>query len=126
MSNLAEIRNRFIPILNVTVDQYQGRVPAGYPNLVDDVEGGTLGIELDPSFSVYVTQDDEGLFAEVYKRDPRIDARATAGRQKYAGAPVHDRRPLESIPTDQELRNLVAELKQSFNMQPGLLYITDD
>lgn len=126
MSSLAEIRNRFIPILNITVDQYRGRVPAGYPNLIDDVDGGTLGLELDPSFAVYVTQDDEGLFAEVYKRDPRIDARATSSRQKYAGAPVHDRRPLETTPTDQDLRNLVAELKQAFNNQPGLIYVTDD
>ncbi len=126
MSNLAEIRNRFIPILNVTADQYKGRVPAGYPNLVDDVEGGTLGLELDPSYGVYVTQDEEGLFAEMYKRSPRIDNRGYASYQKYAGQPVHDRRPLESIPTDQELRNLVAELKQAFNTQPGIIYITDD
>lgn len=126
MSTLAEIRNRFIPILNVTVEQYKGRVPAGYPNLVDNVDAGTVGVEIDPSFAVYVTQDDDGLFAEVYKRDPRIDARATAGRQKYAGAPVSDRRPLDSTPTDQELRNLVAELKQAFNTQPGIIYITED
>lgn len=126
MSNLAEIRNRFVPILKVTQEQYAGRVPAGYPNLIDDVDGGTVGIELDPSFGVYVTQDADGMFAEVYKRDPRIDARATAGRQKYAGTPFHDRRPITGNPTDQELRNLVAELKMAFNNQPGLLYITED
>lgn len=126
MSNLAEIRNRFIPMLNATIDQYQGRVPAGYPNLIDDVAGGTLGIELDSSYSLYVTQDDEGLFAEVYKRDSRTDTRGYAGYQKYAGQPFTDRRPLESVPTDQELRNLVAEIKQAFNTQPGLLYITED
>lgn len=128
MSNLAEIRNRFLPILKVTVDQYQGRVPAGYPHLVDDVDAGngTVGVELDPSFAVYVTQDADGVFAEIYKRDPRVDARATAGRQKYAGMPFTDRRALETSPTDQELRNLVAELKVAFNNQPGLLYITED
>lgn len=126
MSNLAEIRNRFVPMLKVTASQYQGRVPAGYPNLIDDVDGGTVGLEIDPSFGVYLTQDDDGLFAEMYKRDPRIDARATSSRQKYAGAPVHDRRPLENAPTDQELRNLVAELKQAFNTQPGIIYITED
>src|SRR5690554_6196710 len=124
MSKLAEIRNQFLPILRITVDQYLGRVPAGYPNLIDDVDGGTLGLELDPSYSVYVTEDDEGLWVEMYKREPRIDSRATAGRQKYGGAPQHDRRPLARIPTDQELRNLVAELKQSYNSQPGLIYVT--
>lgn len=126
MSNLAEIRNRFVPILRATIDQYQGRVPAGYPNLIDDVEGGTLGLELDSSYGVYVTEDESGLFAEIYKRDARTDTRGYAGYQKYAGQPFSDRRPLESVPTDQELRNLVAELKQAFNTQPGLLYITDD
>lgn len=126
MSNLAEIRNRFIPILKVTEDQYAGRVPAGYPNLIDDVDGGTIGIELDPSYGVYITQDEEGMFAEVYKRDPRIDTRSTAGRQKYAGMPFSDRRPVTGDLTDQELRNLVAELKVAFNNQPGLLYITED
>ncbi len=126
MSNLAEIRNRFIPILKVTANQYAGRVPAGYPNLVDDVDGGTVGLELDPSYAVYVTQDADGVFAEVYKRDPRIDARATAGRQKYAGAPVSDRRPVQGELTDQDLRNLVGELKVAFNTQPGIIYITED
>lgn len=126
MSNLAEIRGRFIPMLNATIDQYQGRVPAGYPNLIDDVDNGTIGLELDSSYGVYVTQDDTGLYAEVYKRDPRTDTRGYAGYQKYAGQPFSDRRPLESAPTDQELRNLVAELKQAFNTQPGLLYITED
>lgn len=126
MSNLAEIRNRFIPMLNATVDQYQGRVPTGYPNLIDDVDGGTVGLELDASYGVYVTQDEDGLFAEVYKRSPRVDTRGYASYQKYAGQPFTDRRPLESVPTDQELRNLVAELKQAFNTQPGLIYITDD
>lgn len=126
MSSLAEIRNRFIPILNVTAQQYAGRVPAGYPHLVDDVEGGTVGLELDPSYAVYVTQDDEGLFAEVYKRDPRTDSRATAGRQKYAGMPFSDRRPVEGDLNEQQLRNLVGELKVAFNNQPGILYITED
>jgi hypothetical protein len=126
MSNLAEIRHRFVPILKVTVEQYRGRVPTGYPNLVDDLDAGTLGLEIDPNFAVYITQDEEGQFVEMYKRDPRLDARATAGRQKYGGSPVVDRRPIEGDLTDQELRNLVAELKVAFNNQPGLIYITDD
>lgn len=126
MSSLQDIRNRFIPILNVTAQQYAGRVPAGYPHLVDDVDGGTVGLELDPSYAVYVTQDDEGLFAQVYKRDPRTDSRATSMRQKYGGVPFSDRRPVDGDLTDQELRNLVGELKNAFNNQPGLLYITED
>ena len=126
MSNLEDIRRRFLPILNATVVQYQGRVPAGYPNLIDDVNAGTLGIELDSSYAMYVTEDGEGLFAEFYRRDPRTDSRGYASYQKYAGQPYSDRRRLDEVPTDQELRNFVAELKQSFNTQPGLLYITED
>lgn len=126
MSSLAAIRDRFVPILNVTVDQYKGRVPAGYPNLIDDVNRGTIGLELDPSYAVFVTEDDTGLYAELYKRDPRIDTRANAGRQKYAGVPFSDRRDLSADVTDQELRNLVAELKSAFNTQPGIIYITED
>lgn len=126
MSSLAAIRDRFVPILNVTVDQYKDRVPAGYPNLIDDVNRGTIGLELDPSYAVFVTEDDTGLYAELYKRDPRIDTRANAGRQKYAGVPFSDRRELAADVTDQELRNLVAELKSAFNTQPGIIYITED
>ncbi len=126
MTQLAEIRNRFLPILNSVADQYSGRVPAGYPHVIDNVAGGTVGVEIDPSYAVFVTEDASGLFAEVYKRDPRIDARATAGRQKYAGTPVYDRRPVQGTLSDQELRNLVAELKSAFNTQPGIIYITED
>lgn len=126
MTSLAEIRNRFIPILQVTMDQYKGRVPAGYPNLVDDVNAGTVGLELDPNFAVYVTENVEGLFAEVYKRESRIDNTSGANYQKYGGRPFNDRRPIEGDLTDQDLRNLVAELKVAFNTQPGLIYITDD
>lgn len=126
MSNLSTIRNRFMPILNVTVQQYTGRVPAGYPHVIDNVEQGTVGLELDPSFAVFVTEDEDGLYAELYKRDPRLDARATAGRQKYAGQPVSDRREISADVTDQDLRNLVAELKSAYNTQPGIIYITED
>lgn len=126
MSDLAEIRNRFVPILKVTANQYHGRVPEGYPHIVDSVDSGMVGLELDPNFALYVTQDNDGLFAELYKRESRIDTRATASRQKYGGAPNSDRRRVVDTLSDQELRNLVAELKNAFNTQPGLIYITED
>lgn len=126
MSNLAEIRNRFLPILRVTANQYEGRVPTGYPHIVDNVDSGMVGLEMDPNYALYVTQDNDGMFAELYKREPRIDSRATASRQKYGGAPSIDRRRVVDNLTDQELRNLVAELKQAFNYQPGMIYITED
>lgn len=126
MSNLAEIRNRFVPILRVAARQYEGRVPEGYPHIVDNVDAGMIGMEIDPNYALYVTQDNDGIFAEIYRREPRLDSRATASRQKYGGAPHHDRRRVVDTLTDQELRNLVAELKLAFNYQPGLIYITED
>lgn len=124
--DLREIRERMMPMFEAVREQYEFRVPAGYPNIVDDIGRGVIGIELDPSYTLYITSDDAGLYAEVYKRQSRTDTRSSAGRQKYGGVPFQDRRPLATVPTDQELRNLIGELKQAFNYQPGLLYITDD
>jgi hypothetical protein len=126
MGNLAEIRNRFIPILKVVVDQYDGRVPGGYPHIVDNVNAGMIGLEIDPNYALYITEDNDGIFAELYRREPRLDSRATASRQKYGGAPNNDRRRVVDTLTDQELRNLVAELKTAYNMQPALIYTIDN
>lgn len=124
--DLQEIRERFIPMLEQVREQYMLRVPEGYPNIVDDVERGMVGIELDPSYSLFITSDGVGLSLELYKRQSRIDTRSSSSRQKYAGMPFQDQRLLAEVPTDQELRNMIGELKQAFNYQPGLLYITDD
>lgn len=122
---LHSIRDRLVPMLEVTRQQYRQRVPMGYPLVVDDVERGIVGIEIDPSHALYVTTEDDALYAEIYRRSPRTDNRASAGRQKSSGVPFSDRRPLVDA-GDQALRNLVAELMSYFNQQPGLLYITDE
>jgi hypothetical protein len=126
MRDLKNIRDRVIPMMEVAANQYQGRVAAGYPIIVDDLQRGTVGLELDPNFALYFTQDDTGLYAEVYRRLARTDSRATAQRQKYGGAPLSDRRPLPDVVDDQTLRNLIAELKNYVNYQPGLLWLSDD
>ncbi|MGC4192569.1 MAG: hypothetical protein QM589_15615 [Thermomicrobiales bacterium] len=123
---LSEIRDRMVPMLQVAVEQYQRRVPAGYPHLVDAVENGTFGIEIDPSHALFVTSNGSDLFAEIYRRNPRTDNRSSASRQKPAGVPFSDRRPLPANVDDQALRNLVAELMSYFNQQPGMIHITDD
>ena len=38
---------------------------------------------------------------------------------------IFDRRPIEHTISDQELRNLLAELLARFNMQPLLIHMTD-
>ncbi len=126
MQELKDIRDRILPMMEVAAEQYKGRVPAGYPMIVDEVSRGTVGLELDPNFALYITEDSGGLSAEVYRRLSRTDNRSTAGRQKYGGAPLSDRRPLAADVDDQTLRNLIAELKNYLNVQPGYLYLSDD
>jgi hypothetical protein len=113
-------------MLQAAALQYQNRVPDGYPVVVDTPQSGTIGLEIDPSHALYITQGEDGLTARMYRRFPRTDNRATAGRQKYGGVPYSDARPLGPNPGDQELRNLIAELMHWYNTQPGLLFITDD
>lgn len=126
MQDLQNIRNRILPMFELTAEQYEGRLAPGYPVIVDDVARGTIGLELDPNFALYITSDSTGLSAEVYRRLSRTDSRAHAQRQKYGGTPLADRRPLAADVDDQTLRNLIAELKNYVNYQPGFLYLTDD
>lgn len=113
-------------MLQAAALQYANRVPNGYPSILDTPQTGTIGIEIDPSHALYIVQDADGLTARMYRRAPRTDSRTTSGRQKYGGAPFSDSRPLDPNISDQELRNLIAELMSWYNYQPGLLYITDD
>jgi hypothetical protein len=126
VDSLSFIRERMLPMLEFAAEQYRSRVPRGYPNLVDNADQGVFGLEIDPSHALYVTTDGQDLFAEVYRRAPRTDNRNSAGREKFAGMPVSDRRPLSPDSSDQDLRNLIADLMSYFNMQPNLIYITDD
>lgn len=123
---LSGIRDRLLPMLEITAEQYQGRVPPGYPNILDQPGQGMIGLEIDSSHALFVTTDGTDTYAEIYRRNPRTDNRAGAGWQKHGGLPFTDRRPIAAGITDQELRNLIAELMSYFNVQPGLIHITDD
>jgi hypothetical protein len=123
---LRAIRDRMLPMLDIAADQYRYRVPRGYPNVVDTPESGTIGIEIDVNHALFVTSDGTDLYAELYRRVQRTDNRAGANYQKYGGLPLSDRRPLKSDATDQELRNLLAELMSYYNQQQTILFITDD
>jgi len=126
VDSLSGIRDRLRPMMEVAADRYRGRVPHGYPHLVDTPEQGLVGLEIDPSHALYVTGDGEELYAEIYRRSPRTDNRSGGGRQKFGGMPLSDRRALGPDVTDQDLRNLLAELMSYYNFQPNLLYFTDD
>ena len=122
---LQGIRDRMMPMLRLAAGEYEHRTPIGFPIVVDAVENGTIGIEIDPSYALYVTSDGNEIFADYYWRSSRYDARSSAMREKFAGSPVYDRRPLSPDVTDLELRNAIAELMARHYYQPGLVHISD-
>lgn len=126
IETLSGIRDRMLPMLQIAADQYRNRVPSGYPNVIDQVDRGVVGLEIDSSHSLFITSDGTDLFAEIYRRNARTDNRASASREKFSGMPFHDQRPLAVDASDQTLRNLIAELMSHFNEQPGMIFITDD
>ncbi len=125
VDELQNVRDRLLPMLEQVASEYRERAPGGYPAITDSVRQGVIGIEIDPSYGFFVTTDGEELYADFYFRSHRIDARASASREKFAGRPQDDHRLLTSPPSDQELRNLLAELLSRWNTQPGLIHITD-
>jgi hypothetical protein len=125
VEQLAEIRDRLLPMLAFVQQEYGYRVPAGYPIIQDDLPRGVVGIELDPAHSLSITTDGERLFADFAYRSSRYDARSSASREKFGGASVVDRRDLPATVSDQALRNLLAVLMSRWNSQQTILYITD-
>lgn len=124
-SPLDGIRERFGPMLRVAAEEYRHRTPPGYPLVQDDPAGGAIGIAIDPSFSLYIVADGGALFVDLAYRSARTDNRSSASREKYGGMPVNDRRPLADDVGDQHLRNLLAELMSRWNLQGGVIHITD-
>ncbi len=122
---LTSLRERVLPMLEIVAEQYCTRTPAGYPVLIDEPDRGAVGLLLDPSHSLHFVSDGEKLSVELTARSARTDARSSAGREKYSGMPFNDRRPLAPDVTDQQLRNVIAELLSRWNMQSGLIHITD-
>ena len=114
-----------LPMLRLAAEEYRHRTPEGYPVVIDDPERGTIGLEIDPDHALYVVADAEWLFADLYYRSSRNDARSSASREKFGGLPFSDRRPLAPSVSDQALRNLIAELMSRWNFQPGIIHVTD-
>lgn len=125
VETLTGIRDRMMPMLRLAAAEYAPRTPAGYPVVVDAVDDGTIGIEIDPSYALYLVSNGTDLFADLYYRSSRTDAQSSASREKFSGQPANDRRPLPPAPSDQALRNLIAEIMSRYNVQPGIIHITD-
>jgi hypothetical protein len=122
---LEQVRERMLPMLRLVAEEYRPRVPEGYPIIVESVANGVIGIEIDPSYALYITSDGKDIFADYYVRSSRIDARSSASREKFSGSPLYDRRPFSPYTTDIQLRNMIAELMARHNYQPGLIHISD-
>lgn len=122
---LSQLRERILPMFHVVATEYRHRVPQGYPIVVDLPEQGTVGLELDPGYSLYIVADGELVYADAHYRSSRYDARSSASREKFSGIPMDNRRPLAGNPSEQTLRNLIAELCSRFNSQQLLIHITD-
>ncbi len=122
---LEQVRERMMPMLRLVAKEYEPRVAEGYPIVVDSVANGLVGIEIDPNHALYVTSDGNEIFVDYYIRSSRNDSQSSASREKFAGAPLYDRRPFSPYTTDVQLRNMIAELMARYNYQPGLVHITD-
>ena len=122
---LRQLRERMMPMLRLVAEEYRSRVGEGFPVVVDAVDRGVFGLEIDPNYALYVTSDGRETFVDYYWRSTRWDTRSSAMREKFAGSPVYDRRPLAPNATDLDLRNAIAELMARHNYQPGLVHITD-
>lgn len=125
VDTLRVLAERLRPMFEEIKKEYEPRTPPGYPNLLLRPERGSIGLELDPNYSMYFVSDGENVFVEYYYRSPRNDVRSSASREKFSGLPVDFRRPVDPAMSDRELRNLVADLISRFNYQPMLIHITD-
>jgi hypothetical protein len=125
MEILEALRQRVLPMLRLVAAEYEQRVPEDYPIVVDSVASGLIGIEIDPNFALYFTVEENQPFADFYWRSSRFDARTSASREKFAGAPLFDRRALSLTTSDNELRNLISELMSRYNFQQGVIHISD-
>ena len=122
---LEQVRERMMPMLRLVAEEYRPRVPRAFRSSSMRWRTGVFGLEIDPSYALYVTSDGNELLPITTVRPRGIDARSSASREKFSGSPVYDRRPLSPYATDLQLRNMIAELMARHNFQPGLIHISD-
>jgi hypothetical protein len=126
VADLEQLRVRVMPMLREVAKTYETRTEPGYPVIMDNVEfGGYFGIMLDPAYGLYFLTDGQQLFAQINMVGWRNDVRSSANKEKFAGLPFGGVRPVPAALTDQQLRNLIAELLSHWNMQPLFIHHTD-
>ncbi len=126
IADLERLRVRVMPMLREVARNYETRTEEGYPVVMDNVEfGGYFGLMLDPAYGLYFLTDGQQLFAQINMVGWRNDVRSSANKEKFAGLPFGGVRPVPADLTDQQLRNLIAELLSHWNMQPLFIHHTD-
>jgi hypothetical protein len=119
------LRTRMLPMFQAVAKEYETRSDPGYPVVADNVEGGYFGILLDPTYALYVMTDGERVFAQINMVGWRTDVRSSANKEKFTSLPFEGERPLSSDMSDNQLRNLIAELLSYYNTQPMMIQTTD-
>jgi hypothetical protein len=126
LEELKALRARMLPMFEAVAQEYASRVEPGYPIVFDSVEeGGYFGIHLDPGYGLYIMTDGESVFAQINIIGWRTDVRSSASKEKFAALPFEGVRPVSSRMSDNQLRNLIAELLSYWNTQPLLMNQTD-
>lgn len=123
---LKELRGRMLPMFEAIAREYDNRTEPGYPLVFDNIEsGGYFGINFDPNYGLYIMTDGEQVFAQVNIIGWRNDVRSSASKEKFSSLPFQGVRPVDPSMSDNQLRNLIAELLAHWNMQPLVIHITD-
>src|SRR5690606_6894025 len=115
-----------LPMFEVVAQGYATRTEPGYPIVFDSVEeNGYFGIHLDPGYGLYIMTDGTSVFAQINIIGWRTDVRSSANKEKFAALPFEGVRPVSNEMSDNQLRNLIAELLSYWNTQPLLMNHTD-
>ena len=124
-AELATLRERMLPMLKVIAREYVTRTDPGYPIVLDNLESGYFGIMIDPQYALYIMTDGETVFAQLSMVGWRTDVRSSASKEKFTNLPFEGQRPVSNALSDNQLRNLLAELLAYWNTQPLMIRVTD-
>lgn len=125
-SELRVLRDRMIPMFEVIAEDWASRTEPGYPVVFDNVESnGYFGVSLDPGYSLFVMIDSGEIIAQLNVIAWRTDVRSAANYEKFTSLPAGGVKPVSMAMSDNQLRNLIAELLSHWNVQPLVIRVTD-
>ncbi|HET7037543.1 MAG TPA: hypothetical protein VFI42_17795 [Thermomicrobiaceae bacterium] len=125
VAELRALRERMLPMLRTIAREYATRSDPGYPVVLDNLAAGYFGLMLDPQYGLYFMTDGERVIAQLSIVGWRGDVRSSAQKEKFSSLPFDGVRPVSSALSDNQLRNLLAELLSHWNTQPLIIRVTD-